>query len=302
MINILEQCKVVVKSTEISLPEILKVKNQEKQNKFKSNLFTQLDVRDYLDNPYILNKYFTTENGTRCARANLIKVKLENPDIELKDLKEMLKADFGKSISLAGYKYNPEHYKFACSYLQQEFEEDLFRESEDPEELKKFFKSRECRELDTLDFEAYEKLYLILANAIKNRVVILWNVENVPAMLSNAMNCWNSDVSCRMSNAAMNSKLEELYEIYSNLKVSGWTFEKTDLIFDKYDYISTYQKVLRQISDIRNESLEELRASFHNEEDPYEEEILANDLENEVPYYEDTDYEDNEFEDFGGEE
>ena len=76
----------------------------------------------------------------------------------------------------------------------------------------------------------------------------------------------------------MSAKLEELQAFLDNPEVREWLKSNpTDMSFDKFDYVDTYQRVLRQITDIRDESLEYCRDLLNNPEDLYIEEIIAND-------------------------
>ena len=48
-------------------------------------------------------------------------------------------------------------------------------------------------------------------------------------------------------------------------------------MFDKFDYVDTYQRVLRTLTGIRNETLEYCRDLLENPEDLWIEDIIAND-------------------------
>ena len=113
---------------------------------------------------------------------------------------------------------------------------------------------------------------------------MIFNLENIPGIINNALDCYYKGVSCGASNAAMHAKIAEIRQMLEDNEVIEWLkTNPTDLCFDKNMYVETYQKVLRQITGIRNDSEEnELRNYvydvIHNEEDLWEEDILSNSL------------------------
>ena len=230
-------------------------------------MFVDLTRDMFKDNPSILKKYFRNENLYECAYANLLAFR-DIPDITLYEIKKELKKDFGKKVSLAGFKYNPEHYKFANEDIQNEYEEDLFRYKDEEEE-----KSI----IEPIDFDAVETLYSVLFKAIKARLVMILNLEDIPSILNNAYDCYHKGVTCSVSNNAMHSKIKEIRTLLENTEMIEWLkSQPTDLMFDKNDYIITYQKVLRQLTSIKNETLECCRDLLDNPEDLFIDDIIKN--------------------------
>jgi hypothetical protein len=161
--KILEKCKT-------DLQDILGL--CKKPEKLK---FVELGRDMFKGNFEILNKYFKNEQGQDCYYANLLYFK--DSDLDLKDIKIELKQDFKQDISLAGYKYNPEHYRFKDWLVQEEYEEDLFKNQENTEKT---------NYIEQLDVEALNSLYKILFKALKQRYIILFGLESIPAILNNA--------------------------------------------------------------------------------------------------------------------
>jgi hypothetical protein len=193
-------------------------------------------------------------------------------------MKKVLKKDFGKDVSLKGYRYDPKHYVYSTYLDQIEYEEeDWFREKSLEDEDKEKQAERRLR-IESLDFDLVDRLYTLLIKSIKSRRLMIFNLESVPGIINNALDCYYKGVSCGASNAAMSAKLDELQAFLDNKEVIEWLkTNPTDLSFDKFDYIDTYQRVLRQITDIRNESLEYCRDLLGNIDDLWIEEIIAND-------------------------
>ena len=266
----------------------LLVKNETKaileQCKVKDEIvFIELGRDMFKDNEYILNKYFKNEHGQPCYYANLLAFKEIKSTMKPEDLKSILKKDFGRPVSLKGYKYNPEHYKFIQQYVQDEYEEDLFKEQ--PEEVE------ELRQIESLDFEALKSL-----SVIKKRVVILFELETIPALLNRALDCYCKGVSCKQCNLEMRTKLASLNSLLSNKEVIEWIKTgPTDMSFDKEDYIETYQRVLRTLTDCK-ENLEEYRDCIHNEDDLFENEIIENNYIECDSYIENINYDEEDWE------
>lgn len=253
-------------------------KNNVKKN--EELKFVELGRNMFKDKPEILKRYFRNEKGEDCYYPNLLWFRTVVGEIDLSDIKEQLKIDFGQKVSLAGYKYNPEHYKFRQQFVQDEYEEDLFREQEDkPEEIK---------QIDMLDFDAVKALSRLINKAVRKRVVIIFQLEDIPSLLNRALDCYYKGVSCRQVNEAMNAKLASINSLLNNKEVVEWIkTNPTDMSFDKEDYVETYQRVMRTLTDCK-ESLEEYRDCIHNEEDLFEDDIIENN------YIECDSYEENE--------
>lgn len=247
-------------------------------------LFTELGRDMFKGNKHILNKYFKNEKGQDCYYANLLAFKDIKDIISLKELKDELKKDFGSEVNLKGYKYEPEHYMFATCTQQLEYEETAFKEAEN-EEISKY----EGLGLEMLDFGAVEALYTALINAIKGRYVMIFNLEDAPSLINNALECQYLGVNCTASNSAIRYKVKEIKDLLENEDVIKWfKTGASDMYLDRYDYLDTYKRVLRQLTDIRNEPLEYLKDLIHNERDVLEDEIIANEYIETESYYENS--------------
>lgn len=246
----------------------------------KDLVFVELGRDMFKDKPEILNKYFRNESGQDCYYANLLA--LRPLKLNLNEIKKILKKDFGETVSLKGYKHDPEHYRFATQAMQDEYEEDLFR-----------FQDKEIEKIpyvEALDFTLVESLYKFIYKAIKNRYVMLFNVEDVPGILNNAIECYNLGVSCGPSNEAMAAKIAHIRKMLEDAEVIEWLKTgPTDMSFDPADYVQTYQKVIRQLTGIRDESLENTCFDImHREDDLWEDMILTENLPEFLTYYEDV--------------
>ena len=109
--------KILTKEQKEVLAMCKPIAKEEKEDKL---MFVDLGRDMFEGNEYILNKYFRNENLHKCYYANLLAFR-DIPGITVYEIKRQLKKDFGKSVSLAGYKYNPEHYRFADCYIQEEY-------------------------------------------------------------------------------------------------------------------------------------------------------------------------------------
>ena len=257
--NILEKVK------DNSKNEILELCNDNS----KKLVFVELGRDMFKDNEYILNKYFRNEEGKDCYYANLLAFREIKSVMTPYQLKNILRKDFKADVSLIGYRYNPEHYRFVQQYVQDEYEEDLFKYQDEDE-------VEDMRQIDSLDFDAVKQLSIIMDRAIKKRVVILFELESVPALLNRALDCYCKGVSCKQCNKEMRAKLASLNSLLNNKEVIEWIKTgPTDMSFDKEDYIETYQRVLRTLTDCK-ENLEEYRDCIHNEDDLFENEIIEN--------------------------
>ena len=239
-------------------------------------MFVELGRDMFKDNKYILDKYFRNERGQGCYYANLLAFR-EVPNVTIYEIKKQLKKDFGKSVSLAGYKYNPEHYRFEDCYLQEEYEEDLFKcKSKEEEEAE--FEAERRAPVDPIDFDAVESLYSVIFKGIKARLVMILNLETIPGIINNAYDCYYKGVTCSASNAAMHAKIAEIRALLENNEVIEWLKTKpTDMMFGHFEYVDTYQRLLRTLTGIRDESLEYCRDLLENSEDLWIEDVIAND-------------------------
>lgn len=284
------QQKILMKNETNEVLGLCKVSPKTKQD--ESLKFTELGRDMFKDNKVILDRYFKNESGQDCYYANLLWFR-QFEDVELNDIKKQLKIDFGKKVSLAGFKHNPEHYKFNTCFNQDEYEEDLFKDKSNEEEQAEMEAERKAR-IDELDIDAVDSLYKVLFRAIKARLVMILHLEDIPGIINNARDCYYKGVNCSASNAAMHAKIAEIRTLLEDKETVEWLKTKpTDLMFDKFDYVTTYQKVLRQLTDIRDEPLESCRDLLENPEDLYLEEIIVNDIPDEEQLF-DNDSDDDE--------
>lgn len=149
---------------------------------------------------------------------------------------------------------------------------------------------------ESFDFEAFDTLNKVFFKALKNRLIIILNLETVPGLVNTAITYLiDNQLDCKNINLALNAKLNELRKLLENAEVSKWLksgvsdmslYGSEEMLSD---YISTYQRVLRSLTKIRDESLEYIKDIFHNDLDLFEDEILANDEPEIESFYEDED-------------
>jgi hypothetical protein len=237
-------------------------------------LFVRLGRDMFKGDFRILDKYFRNEEGRRCYYANLLAFP---KGTSLYAVKKQLRKDFGKEVSLAGYRYDPRHYMFADCYLQEDYEENLYRCQTDEEKEAELDAERKAP-IQPIDLDAAERLYAVLFKAIKARLAMILDLEDVPGILNNAYDCYYKGVSCGPSNAAMRAKIARIRALLEDEETVRWLKTKpTDLMFDRLDYVSTYQRMLRSLTDVRDEPLECCRDLLENPEDLWIEDIIAND-------------------------
>lgn len=281
-----------------SINDLFEENKSTESKKEESLLFVELERGMFKDNKYILDKYFRNETGNSCCFANLLRIKEnllleEGKELTNYIISKILKQDFGCKVSLKGYRYNPEHYRFNDIYLQLDYEEDLFREQEDEP-----YDPYEGMEKQMLDYEVFDRLYNAVISAIKSRKLILLGLDTVPAMLNRALEANGLELDCGFYNRYCKNKLAELDKLATDLEVKEWMKTKpTDLSFDKGDYVETYQKALRSLFGFKvNEDMTGYCLDvIHNEEDLWETEILENFGFEEVPLINNTDLDEDEY-------
>lgn len=284
------------KVQELTLDELLAWKPTKKAK--EQIMFVDLERTQFLSNPVILRRYFTNEDYQPCFFANLLGLKREFPidsviklDVKNREskyfsfLKKKLKQDFGKDVSLKGYRYDPKHFVYSTCYDQLEYEENWFKYKTSEEENDEKEYERRHERIEPVDFEAIEKLEKVFFKALKKRLVILLNIGSVPMLINNALVCYHLGVTCSAANAALNAKLAEIRKILEDKEASEWIKAgNNDIVLyalddtTKCDYIETYQKALRALTDIRDEDLSYCLSLIDNEADPLQDEILANDV------------------------
>lgn len=266
--------KILMKNEKLEILELCKIQTKELKKEEDKYTFVNLNRDMFKDNKYILDKYFRNEYLEKCYYANLLAFK-NRVNITFYQIKKELKQDFGKAVSLAGYKYNPEHYRFEEWWLQDEHDEDLFRNKSKEQEELELYNSRRNPVDTSLDFEAMERLNAVLFKGLESKLLIILHLEDIPGIINNALDCYSKGVSCGPSNAIMHNKIKEIRTLLENKEVVEWLkTNPTDLMFDKNLYISTYQKVLRQITDIRDSRLDYCEELLSYDE--HMEDILSN--------------------------
>lgn len=148
---------------------------------------------------------------------------------------------------------------------------------------------------EELDYEALDNLYKLLFKALKKRLVILLNLENIPSIINNALACRYNEYDCKSANLTMRNKLEETRKLLENPEMQEWLkSEPSDMLLDKNDYITTYQRILRQLTDIRDDKLNYVKDFLHNEFDLFEQNIIDNEYVEVINFADFLNYEEDE--------
>lgn len=120
---------------------------------------------------------------------------------------------------------------------------------------------------------------------LENPDVTEWLNSGVSDMSHLVLDDYRTEKKFKPTGKYIVNEYDILIPVYKVKKVK--TKYKLDL---SLDYIRTYQKVLRQLTDIKDESLEFIRDIIHNDEDIFEDEILKNE-DIEISYFsENIDY------------
>lgn len=305
---------------ELSLEEVLASADFRETKKEDLPLFKELVRDNYLDKPTVLRRYFVNSSGNACWRANLMGLKMEFPFDEWKKskhiekraesryfsyLKSIAERDFGMKLSFKGYSENPRFFAYSTWYNQIEYEEeDWFREKSTEQENDEKEYERRHTIIEGLDFEAVETLEKVFYKALKERLIILLNLESVPFIINNAYDCFFNGVTCSQSNSMMRAKIAEISKILLDKEANDWIKAGNNDITlfamdpaNRFNYIETYQKVLRALTDIRDEKLDEVLALIDNEADPLQKAILANHIVEDEIFEADDGDEDDDVED-----
>ena len=131
-----------------------------------------------------------------------------------------------------------------------------------------------------IDLDTKDKLYNLIYLAIKQRLVMLLGLENIVPLVSletfdNVHSAYNSILNAyrtKILKLCKDKEVNEFIKKYNDIEI----YAKDENF--RFDYVNTYSKILRQLSDIRDEKLEYMRSIIHNDEDILEEEILSNQL------------------------
>lgn len=245
---------------------------------------SELVRKDYLDNPKILNKYF----------------RYNNHDIEIAYIPASVgiatvRADFNDPKLYKDKDYNPkdiENWTSDKLYLNLDASDDAFRDNDNDNRNKSGYEIYIQDEVSdtSLPQETFEELYRFCIKAIKKRLVMLLDAEKVVDQLVNILkytnglssNCTSFQASNlintkkALSNKLHDKKLQEFIKTNNDFSV----FAKDELT--RNDYIETYQRVLRKLTNINDSNLDFIRDIISNKEDSLEDEIIANDLEKET--------------------
>lgn len=245
---------------------------------------SELNRKDYLDNPRLLNKYF------RC----------NNHDVEVVYIPDSVsidtvRYDFQDFKLYKDKNYNPkdiENWTSDKLYLNLDASDDAFRDNDNDNRNKSGYEIYIQDEIsDTaLPQDIFEELYRVCIKAIKKRLVMLLDVEKIVDQLVNILKYTNglsSNCTSFQASSLINVRKALIVKL-QNKQVSKFIKENNDFsVFAKdeltrNDYIETYQRVLRKLTNITDSNLDFIRDIISNKEDSLENEIIANDLEKET--------------------
>lgn len=243
---------------------------------------SELNRKDYLDNPEILNKYFRVNNHDidTCYVSEEISIDEVRADFHNKKLYKdgnMLKSK------------TAEYYTGNKFYLNLDADDDSFRNGDDDSRKLSGYDVYVAQEVrsSTIDKDLFEELYRFCIKTIKRRLVMLLDTEKIINELINIINYtdgFSNNCTAIQSSALVNSKKNLLKKI-SDKSVKEFIKSNNDYTvfgtdeLTRNDYIETYQRVLRKLTDIRDCNLDFIRDIISNKEDSLENEILENNLE-----------------------
>ena len=274
-------------------------------NDIMNNLKTEVKLadltrKDFKGNEKVLNKYFVNNQGYSLNRFRIPKENIEFKQqvvdecnklsskkdyknlnyLVLKALKNVIARELGyKSVSTVGLSKNDEDYKY-YSWLYQEINtEDDFRETDMKPHYNTMHEALNSEIYSSqIDLDTKDKLYNLIYLAIKQRLVMLLGLENIVPLVSletfdNVHSAYNSILNAyrtKILKLCKDKEVNEFIKKYNDIEI----YAKDENF--KFDYVNTYSKILRQLTDIRDEKLEYVRSIIHNDEDILEEEILSN--------------------------
>ena len=276
-------------------------------NNIMNNLKTEVKLvdltrKDFEGNTKVLNKYFVNRQGYSLNRFRIPKENVEfkqqvvdecnklsskkdykNLDyLVLKALKNVIARELGyKSVSTVGLSKNDEDYQY-YSWLYQEINtEDDFRATDMKPHYNTIHEALSSEVYSSqIDLNTKDKLYDLIYLAIKQRLVMLLGLENIVSLVSletfdNVHSAYNSILNAyrtKILKLCKDKEVNEFIKKYNDIEI----YAKDENF--RFDYVNTYSKILRQLTDIRDEKLEYMRSIIHNDEDMLEEEILDNQL------------------------
>lgn len=180
-----------------------------------------------------------------------------------------------KNLDFSNYIWDEDLYKYSNLFVAMQYQEDLFRD-----QGKITYQEPNMTSLDT---DTYNKLEDFIYKVIKNRYLILLEVEPLVGLLNNILEYTNGNST--NATESMNSAMKGMLRHYEKLCSDKSTVEflKSNNDFTIYgmnsntrkDYIDSYRKVLRMLTSIRHERLDYCRDFIHQDTDIYEELILS---------------------------
>ena len=270
----------------------------------KEIVLVDLRPSDFIGKPEVLNKYFVNSQGyfskqfhipvlTKELYENLVCGMTNVPETnrvfetasdyyKRKALAYMISRDLGcrpKDIVFKDYVWNEDMYKYTDELYTYTYMEDDFRDEEDTERNATTWKLYISDNSSvSLPMEVFDSLYRFCTKIIRKRLAIFFEIES----------CWNTLHSIIKSTEgftknpteyqvkALHAFYNHFIKLASDSEVIEFTKEYCDInIYDKNDYIATYQRLARTFSGIKEGRLDYCRDVLNITE----EEILVNEFE-----------------------
>lgn len=211
-----------------------------------------------------------------------------------------IEIDYTNMMSKSVAKYGDE-----VQYLI--YDEDAYRDNDSLAELRNKNSYELYIEEDprgqALDADLIDKIsqiYTVINKAVQKRLVMLLDLEGILNNIINIIEYSSEGNVTESQYKALVNSYNSLLDKLTDEDVKEYIKEHNDIdLFasnedTRYDYITTYQRVLRKITCNFNENLEDMKAIIHNDLDELEDTILANDTE---LLYEDYSYNKNDYDD-----
>lgn len=187
------------------------------------------------------------------------------------------------------------------------YDEDAYRDNDSLAELRnknsyKLYIEEDPRSqaLDTDLIDKISQIYTVVNKAVQKRLVMLLDLEGILNNIVNIIEYSSEGNITEYQYKALVNSYNSLLDKLTDEDIKEYIKEHNDIdVFasnedTKYDYITTYQRVLRKITCNFNENLEDMKSIIHNDLDELEDIILANDTE---LLYEDYSYNRNDYDD-----
>lgn len=211
-----------------------------------------------------------------------------------------IEIDYTNMMSKSVAKYGDE-----VQYLI--YDEDAYRDNDSLAELRNknsyelyIEEDPRSQALDTDLIDKISQIYTVVNKAVQKRLVMLLDLEGILNNIVNIIEYSSEGNITESQYKALVNSYNSLLNKLTDEDVKEYIKEHNDIdVFasnedTKYDYITTYQRVLRKITCNFNENLEDMKAIIHNDLDVLEDIILANDTE---LLYEDYSYNKNDYDD-----